>query len=196
MTISTSTSRSEAARKAAATRKANRTTAAAPASSTSYTPCSLIEASEFKYQAPIISMRIVRETTLEVMERIRGPYDVARMLKDRFGDADREVFVAVLLDTKNRVLAVEPVYRGTLNSAEIRVGEAFKSAVCLGAAAVIFAHNHPSGDATPSPEDADITRKLVQGGELLSIPVLDHVVIGGGTGVSVSMRERGLGFGR
>jgi DNA repair protein RadC len=84
------------------------------------------------------------------------------------------------------------VYQGSLNTAMIRVGEAFREPIKLNSASVIWAHNHPSGDPNPSPEDVLLNRQLVDAGRLLDIDVLDHLVIGEGR--YISMRQRGLGF--
>jgi len=99
----------------------------------------------------------------------------------------------VNLDVRNRVLGVEQIYRGNVNETKVRPCEVFRSAIRAGtAAAVIVAHNHPSSDCSPSPEDVAVNRVLVQSGELLGIEVLDHIVLGNGR--FASMRERGLGF--
>ena len=84
------------------------------------------------------------------------------------------------------------VYQGSLNSSWIRIAEVFRDAVRINAAAVIIAHNHPSGDPTPSPEDVAVTKAIVEAGKLLDIEVLDHLVIGQGR--YVSMKAKGLGF--
>ena len=96
----------------------------------------------------------------------------------------------VLLDRRNRVLGQRVVYQGNAYSAPVRAAEVFRPAVLENAAAVIIAHNHPSGDPTPSPEDAAVTRDLVQAGQLLGVELLDHLVIGGGR--FVSLKDRGL----
>ncbi|MGH2628201.1 MAG: JAB domain-containing protein, partial [Anaerolineales bacterium] len=98
----------------------------------------------------------------------------------------------LLLDTRNHVQKTVVVYRGSLNMSWIRIGEVFRDAVRLNAAAVIVVHNHPSGDPTPSPEDIAVTRAIVQAGRLLDIDVLDHLVIAR-TGFS-SLKAKGLGF--
>src|SRR6266545_3542488 len=105
------------------------------------------------YHAPVIRLTIVRERSVETPRQIKSPADAAAALLERFSSADREVFVAVLLDAKNKVLAIDPCFVGSLDRASITMREAFKGAMLVGAAAVIFAHNHPSGDPEPSPED-------------------------------------------
>jgi DNA repair protein RadC len=125
-------------------------------------------------------------------EQIRSPQDCAAMLMVSMGHLDQEELRVVLLDTKNRVQGVETIYRGSLNSAIIRVSEVFKPAVRANAATIIITHNHPSGNADPSTEDILVTRQIIDAGKLLDIECLDHLVIGHGT--YVSMRERGLGF--
>jgi DNA repair protein RadC len=105
---------------------------------------------------------------------------------------EQEHLRVLLLDTRNHVLDIAEVYRGSVNSSQVRVGEVFKAAVRRGAPAILVVHNHPSGDPTPSPDDTAVTRALVQAGKLLDVEVLDHLVIGRGR--YVSMKERGLGF--
>jgi DNA repair protein RadC len=105
---------------------------------------------------------------------------------------EQEEMRVVILNTKNAVLKVHTAYKGSLNTAVIRIAEIFKEAIRLNAAAVIAVHNHPSGDPTPSAEDVCVTRQLVEAGKLLNIDVLDHLVIGQSRWVS--LKERGLGF--
>ncbi|WP_322489228.1 RadC family protein [Chloroflexus sp.] len=138
-----------------------------------------------------IGRRLAR---ISVDERfpIRSPADVAALLMVEMSHLDQEHLRTVLLDTKNRVQQISTIYIGSLNSATIRIGEVFKDAVRHNSAAIIVVHNHPSGEATPSPEDIQVTRQLVAAGRLLDIEVLDHLIIG--RGHYVSLRERGLGF--
>lgn len=124
--------------------------------------------------------------------QIRSPTDAADLLMLEMGHLDQEHLRTVLLDTKNRVQHVATIYIGSVNSALIRIGEVFKDAIRRNSTALIVAHNHPSGDPTPSPEDILVTRQIVEAGKLLDIDVLDHLIIGRGRWVS--MRERGLGF--
>jgi DNA repair protein RadC len=116
--------------------------------------------------------------------------DVADYYVPRLRDAKREEFRCVLLDTKNRVIKEVSVSNGSLTASLVHPRETFKDAVRESAAAVIFVHNHPSGDTNPSQEDILLTRRLVQAGELLGIQVLDHIIIG--DGVHFSFRDRGL----
>lgn len=122
----------------------------------------------------------------------RSPSDVAQLLMAEMSHLDQENFRVLYLDTRNHLLGSETVYVGSLNASHIRVAEVFRDAVKRNCAAVIMAHNHPSGDPSPSPEDVEVTRQLIAAGTLLSIEVLDHLIIGQQR--FVSLRERGLGF--
>ncbi len=124
---------------------------------------------------------------------IEGPEDIVRLLGVEMEAQTQEQLTAVLLDTKHRVIRTTMVYQGSVNSAQVRIGELFREAVRLNATAVIYAHNHPSGDPSPSAADIALTADIVQCGRLLDIAVLDHVVIGHGRWVS--MKRLGLGFG-
>lgn len=131
------------------------------------------------YALPIYSVRLVRESSLKAeVKKIRSPRDCVNVFAEYIGDADREHFVALMLDTKNQMVALHTVSIGDLSSSIVHPREVFKIAVALGAASIIVAHNHPSGDPTPSPEDIAVTRRLHQAGELLGIELLDHIVIG------------------
>jgi DNA repair protein RadC len=116
---------------------------------------------------------------------IRTPTDVAEPLVDAMGALEREELRVLLLDTKNVVTAERTVYRGNLAGSSVRVGEVYRDAVRACAAAVIVAHNHPSGDPTPSGEDLRITAELSDAGRLLDIELLDHLVIGRGRWTSM-----------
>ena len=124
--------------------------------------------------------------------QIKSPADVAQLFMVEMMALDQEELWVACLDTKNRLIKISKVYRGSVNTAMIRVGEVFKEALRLNAAAVIVAHNHPSSDATPSPEDILVTRQIVEAGKLLDCEVLDHLVLA--CNRFVSLRERGLGF--
>jgi DNA repair protein RadC len=123
---------------------------------------------------------------------IHSPGDAAELVRYEMGALQQEHLRVILLDTRNRVLAIEKLYVGSLNASTVRVGELFRPAIQRSAAAIIVVHNHPSGDPSPSPEDVALTRAIVQSGKLLDIDVLDHLVIGHNRWVS--LKERGLGF--
>jgi DNA repair protein RadC len=97
----------------------------------------------------------------------------------------------LLLDTRNRLIGIDKLYRGSANSSQIRVGEIFKAAIRRNATAVAVVHNHPSTDPAPSPDDVAVTRAICEAGKLVDITFLDHLVIG--REKFVSMKERGLG---
>jgi len=124
--------------------------------------------------------------------RISSPEDIAALVSSEMAALDQEELRVVLLNTKNEVLKIVTVYRGSVNAAQIRVAEVFKEAIRQNAPALVILHNHPSGDPTPSGDDVAVTRELVQAGRLLDIAVLDHLVIGDGR--HTSMRRKGLGF--
>lgn len=124
--------------------------------------------------------------------RVHSPVDVANLLQMEMGLLEKEEMRCVILDTRNNILKVSTVYRGSLNTAVVRVAEVFREAIRANAASIIVVHNHPSGDPSPSPEDVSVTEALVKAGQLLGIDVLDHVVIGRQR--FVSMKERRMGF--
>lgn len=126
------------------------------------------------------------------LPKISSPADAANLLMPEMQDYEQEHLIVVPLDTRNNVLGIVDVYKGSLNTSVVRVGELFKSAITMNAAAIIIAHNHPSGDPSPSAEDVRVTRQVVEAGSLMDIDVLDHVVIGRQR--YVSLKERGLGF--
>ena len=124
--------------------------------------------------------------------QIKCPGDAGPDLLAWLGNAQQELFGVLYLDTRNRVLEREVLYRGTLNTSLARIGEVFRGAIRRNAAAIMVAHNHPSGDPAPSPEDVALTRRLVEAAQLVEVEVLDHLIIGHGRWVS--LRERGMGF--
>ncbi len=131
-------------------------------------------------------------TTRDERPSIRAPGDAANLLLAEMSAYEQEHMRVLLLDTRNRVLGSPTIYIGNLNTAVVRIAELFRDAIRHNCAAIIVAHNHPSGDPTPSPEDVRVTEQIVQAGKLLDIDVLDHLVIAGMR--FVSLKERGLGF--
>ena len=123
--------------------------------------------------------------------RITSPADAAALLTPRMAHLEQEALWVLLLDTRNRVLKITEIYKGSLNTSVVRTGEIFRPAIETAAAAIIIAHNHPSLDPSPSPEDINVTRQIVQAGKLLDIECLDHIIIGR---TFVSLKEKSLGF--
>jgi DNA repair protein RadC len=141
------------------------------------------------------AIELGRRLPLEAPEErpvINSPKDAADLVQYEMSALEQEHLRVLLLDRRNRVLETVEIYRGSVNSSQVRVGEIFKEAVRKNASGVIVIHNHPSGDPTPSPDDVAVTRAIIQAGKLLDVDVLDHLVIGQGRWVS--LKERGLGF--
>lgn len=150
------------------------------------------EAKAVEIKAALEIGRRLVSSAPEERPRVTSPADAANLLKSEMMFLEQEHLRVVLLDTRNRVLRMPTIYVGSLNSSVVRVGELFRAAIRENAAALIVAHNHPSGDPSPSPEDIRVTRQIVEAGKLLDIDVLDHIVIGRPS--FVSLKERGLGF--
>ena len=111
---------------------------------------------------------------------IKSPKDVFDYASPLIGDKDKEHFMVILLDSKNKILKHEIVSVGILNSTIVHPREIFKTAIKESANAIILVHNHPSGDCTPSVEDEEVTQKLKEAGEVVDVKVLDHVIVGDG----------------
>ena len=136
------------------------------------------------------AMAILVSRLAEPGKAITSTETVKDYLKLHFAEKQREEFIALWLDTPYRVIAIETLATGTIDGASVYPREVAKSALAWNAAAVIFAHNHPSGVAEPSKADNSLTQQLTKALGLLGIKVLDHIVIGGVN--SVSLAERGL----
>ena len=130
------------------------------------------------------------ERSTEDLPSITTPHDVYDLLGKEMSALAQEQLRVLLLDRRSRVLGQRTVYQGNAYSSIVRPAEVFRAAVVESLPAVIVAHNHPSGAADPSPEDVAVTRDLTKAGKLLGIELLDHVVIGGKS--FVSLKERGL----
>lgn len=136
-----------------------------------------------------LGRRLAREGPVE-RSRIGGPRDVYERCAPTMRDLEREEFRVLLLNTQHEVLHELTVTTGVLDGSVIHPREVFKEAITRSAGAVLLVHNHPSGDPSPSAEDRSVTRQIAGAGEVLGIPVLDHVVIGDGR--YVSFVEAGL----
>lgn len=133
-------------------------------------------------RAPMLRVQmvqLVREGSSPFVRRkLASSSDVYVAFRDLGTAADRESFWTILLDTKHRIVGIEEAAKGSLTCTVVHPREIYKSVLLANAAAVIFIHNHPSGDPTPSREDLEITRRLREVGEILGVRVLDHVVVG------------------
>jgi len=121
---------------------------------------------------------------------ISSPLDAVNLVMEEMRYYPEERFKVMFLDTRHQVIADEEISRGTLSASLVHPREVFKAAIKATAGAVLLVHNHPSGDPTPSTEDLALTARMVQAGELVGIPVLDHLVIGDGR--FVSLKEKGI----
>jgi DNA repair protein RadC len=139
-----------------------------------------------------LGRRVTVESDGDNRPTVTSPVDIARHLQREMELLAQEELRLLVLDTKHRLLASRTLYRGSVNSAPARVAEVFREAVRLNATAIAVAHNHPSGDPTPSADDIRFTTAVVDAGALIGIDVLDHVVFGNGR--YISMREKQLGF--
>jgi DNA repair protein RadC len=125
--------------------------------------------------------------------RIGTPEDIVLLLGVEMAALEQEQVRVVMLDTKHRIIATTEVYQGSVNSVSVRMAEIFKPAVRHNATSIVLVHNHPSGDPAPSTADINMTRDAVSAGKLLEVDVVDHIIIGRGT--HVSLKRLGLGFG-
>jgi DNA repair protein RadC len=144
----------------------------------------------------VLSLRVVKERSgqYEFEDKIvSSPDKVRDILEEVFelSELAEEVFILVCLDTKNKVTGLFKVSQGSLNSSIVHPREVFKRALMQNASSIILAHNHPSGDTTPSLEDISITKRLYEAGNLLGVEVLDHIIVGA-NGKYKSFKEDGL----
>lgn len=130
------------------------------------------------YNIPVYKLKLVKSSSRSVkVEVVKTPQEASQVFSAYLQGEDREHFVAVMLDSKNRVIGIHTISIGSLNESLVHPREVFKAAILANAAAIIVGHNHPSGDPTPSVQDVEVTRELSQAGKYLKIPVLDHVII-------------------
>jgi DNA repair protein RadC len=139
---------------------------------------------------PVWKCEIVKESSVAGdWDSVNEPGKGAEIVAKYLGNTDREHLVVLLLNTKNKPIGLNTVSIGSLNSSMGHPREVFKPAILASANALILAHNHPSGDPAPSQEDKQLTARMIQAGDLLGIPVLDHIIIG--DGCYYSLKEHG-----
>jgi len=147
-----------------------------------------------RYRLKLATWTVVREPGAPSPRTLSSPAEVAELARDllRDHDDDKEHFWAIFVNAQNHYLLHTLVSTGTQSASLVHPREVMGPALREGASGVILVHNHPSGDPTPSREDLRLTRQLVDAATLLDLRLLDHVIIGNGSGASVSMAERGL----
>ena len=138
-----------------------------------------------------IGLRI-KDEELRDRTAVRSPEDIGDLIKHDMSRLDQEEVRVILLDTRNHVIGQHQVYRGSVHTTNVRIGELLRDALKANASSIIAVHNHPSGDPTPSAADISMTKSLYEAAQLMDIALLDHLVIGGGK--FVSLKRSGAGF--
>lgn len=139
----------------------------------------------------LCSLRLVRESSILYSARkVSTPTEAVSIFSEFLGDLDREAFMAIYLNTRNEPTCISMISQGTLNQSFVHPREVFKVGIVTNSASMIVAHNHPSGNATPSSQDIDVTRRLEEAGKLIGIEVLDSLIIGHNE--FTSLKEKGL----
>lgn len=144
-----------------------------------------------EYGLEVVNVRLVKESSLYSDSPVSNPRDAERIVADEMATWDREVFCVMNLNAKGKVINLSVVSVGVLDSSLVHPREVFKSVILSNAAAVILIHNHPSGVVEPSHEDFEVTKRLMEAGDVLGIKVVDHIIVGGGTGEYVSLASEG-----
>ena len=146
-----------------------------------------------QYSIPRYTVSLVRDGKVSTqVAQIRSSRDARDILAAYLGGVDREHFVVLLLDTKNRVIGIHTVSTGSLSASIVHPREVMKPCILSNAHAFIGGHNHPSSDPNPSQEDRALTTRLVDAGKLMGIPMLDHIIVGDGTDAYFSFADEGL----
>jgi len=120
---------------------------------------------------------LVREGNADEVIKLNNSSDVYELIKDELANSDREMLLSVMVTSKNQLIGVETVSIGSISATSMSPREVFKSAILANAVGIILCHNHPSGELTPSNEDIQMTKLLVEAGKLLGIKVLDHIIV-------------------
>ncbi|KAA0808411.1 DNA repair protein RadC [Bacillus licheniformis] len=138
----------------------------------------------------IVSLKLVKESSILYKERsVRSPEDGYQLMKLFLADKDREHFIVAPLNTKNQPVSINVCHIGSLNASIVHPREVMKSAILSNAASIIVGHNHPSGLPEPSKEDIEVTRRLAEAGKIIGIDVLDHIIVGDES--FISLKEKG-----
>ena len=137
----------------------------------------------------VVQVKLVMDKTLYSEEQLSSPDQVVQFMRKELSEYDREVFCILNCTTKSQVINMNIVSMGTINASLVTGREVFKSAILSNASYVILLHNHPSGDPTPSKDDIILTKRIIETGNLIGIPLVDHIIIGDNR--YVSFRESG-----
>jgi len=150
--------------------------------------CSIKGVGQVKAAQVVAAIEVGRRLEASDIERVAfgSSSEVAQLYMPRLRDHRKEVFMVLLLDARNRLINEATVSEGSLTASIVHPREVFKPAILESAASVLFLHNHPSGDPTPSQEDLNITRQLVEAGRMIDIRVLDHIIVGDHTFTSLA----------
>lgn len=122
--------------------------------------------------------------------KISAPIDIANLLMNEMSDLNQEVLKLIMLNTKNKIIGIKDIFKGSLNSSIVHPREIFNEAVKRNSASIIICHNHPSGDPSPSKEDINITIRLKECGSIMGIDLLDHIIVGNTK--FISLKEKGI----
>ncbi len=148
------------------------------------------------YRINTFKIQLIRDSSIKVenLPKIESSQDAVNIIRQipEIKYADREHFVVLFLNTKHRVLWIDIPFHGTIDASSVFPREILKAAILCGAAAIVVAHNHPSGEPAPSREDIQITKELNSACELMQVRLLDHIIVGDGNEKFVSMRDSGL----
>lgn len=137
-----------------------------------------------------LSRRLDGHNDFDGRKPLKTPEDIVALVQGRLKDKKKEYFLALLLDTRNQQIKIAEISVGSLDSSIVHPREVFKEAISASAASIVFIHNHPSGDTEASDDDIALTKRLVQAGDIVGINVLDHIIIGGKS--FISMKRQGL----
>lgn len=148
----------------------------------------LTKSSSEKLYATLALIELLLEERSAEVNQIRSPKDAALILQE-IAYETQEHFVAIFLNTKNEVLGKKKIFTGTLSSSIVHPREVFREALKVRSASIIVGHNHPSGNPAPSPEDIEVTKRLVEAGRIIGIEVIDHIIVGENN--FISLKERG-----
>lgn len=149
-----------------------------------------MESKTTSYELPIVRVQLIRDQPLVSEKQISNTKDASELVIELAADSDREMFCVLNLRADGTPINVNVAFVGTLNSIEVNPREVFKSSILSNAAGVILFHNHPSGSVKPTKEDYLTTERLVDCGQLLGIPVIDHIIVGGGNNRVYSFVDR------